>query len=233
MRRGVRGSCLVGAPHPARTAPGRSGSRGRPRTISSSNHPASMDATALRCDRNAHWSASSLVTSPSRAEFSPTVIDMSQFGASAVGGMGRRDPSLFVAVVQVGPAEGGHRRDALGSPATTTSHIPDRDGGHRHLDGREPGGAVAVDGETGYRGESQSHRGVSGDVASALEHLAEDDVVDVRACDSGPFDGGLHRDLGQREGVDSEPRFLGGLGRSEFEPSLRSLRQPSATPLRE
>ena len=95
-------------------------------TISSTNAPASMAATARWCERNAQASISSRVTPAWTAAFHPTVIDMSSVGASGVSGWLGGAQSSQSSVPGTRRRSRGARDADSTPPATTTRSMPAR-----------------------------------------------------------------------------------------------------------
>ena len=153
--------------------------------ISSAKLPSSMPATARWCERSAQASISSRVTPASTAAFQPD-----RDGHVEVGRLGR---SRWVGDIQSSQSSvPGIRRVARGEvdeecapPATTTRSMPARIEAAAVGDRGEPGGAVAVVGHAGHVIHAGLDGGVAGDVAPAVERLAEDDVVDEGGIDAG------------------------------------------------
>ena len=141
------------------------------------------------------WSDSSRVMPHSRAVFSPTVMSMFMFGASGESGWLGRDEPLDAPEGEGGPFEherrAGHRLDAAGDDRLGHARA---DVGRRLLHRHHPRGALAL--HRAARRVGRQAQGV-GDVArgapAALEHLAEDQVVDVIGLEPGRRDGGRHR----------------------------------------
>ena len=95
-------------------------------------------------------------------------------------------------------------------PAMTTRSMPAMMLGRRGLDRGHARRAVAVVREAGDVDHPELDRGVAGDVAAALEHLAEDDVVDVVDRDARALQRLGHGELAEVEGVVVDERALAG-----------------------
>ena len=178
-------------------------------TISSSNAPESIDAIAWPWLYAAHSSTSRRVRPISRAVFSPTVIDMSNAGASGVSGW-LGDIHICGSPPGCAIHDCGAELELCVPPATTTRVHVGLDAAGRELHRAQPRRAVPVVGDAGHVGETEDHRGVAGDVAAAVERLTQDDVVDVGGVDARARHGLAHRDLGEAERVDIDERSLAG-----------------------
>ena len=181
-------------------------------TISSSNAPESIDAMAWPWLYAAHSSTSRRVRPISRAVFSPTVIDMSNAGASGVSGWlgdihicGSPPGSSTIHDCGDGARGSRCRRRRRRCPCRPGCCRP-RAAPRSSPDAQWRLSAMPGD----VRSRPRTHRGVAGDVTPAVERLAEDDVVDVGGVDARALHGLADRDLGQAERVDVDERSLAG-----------------------
>ena len=179
--------------------------------ISSSKRPSSIASTARRCDRTAQSSMSSRVSPAFCAVFQPTVIDMSNAGASGVSGwLG----DIHGAKSSV-PSDALHRRSARSRcdsapPAMTTLSMPAMMLRRRALHRGHARRAVPVERDARHLDEAELDRGVAGDVAAALE-----DSPIWRSSTSSPgmperFSASPAGLLGEVERGDVEQRALAG-----------------------
>ena len=169
-----------------------------------------MPATARWCERSAHASISSRVTPASTAAFQPTVIDMSMFGAFGRSRWVGENQSSQSSVPGARRVDRGDVDDDWTPPATTTRSMPARTVAAAVVTAARPGGAVPVVGQPGDVVEPGLDGGVAGDVAPAVERLAEHDVVDQSRVDAGPADGLGDRPGAELERVDVDERALEG-----------------------
>ena len=131
------------------------------------------------CDSQAQWSISSRVTPTFWAVFQPTVIDMSNAGACGVSGW-LGDIHGFISSVPITRfIELGDVEIDSAPPAMTTVSIPAMMLPAAVCTAAMPDAQWRLCTTPGTSMRPGLDRRVPGDVAAALERLAEHDVVDV------------------------------------------------------
>ena len=122
--------------------------------------------------------------------------------------MAGRHPRFRVVGARDTTGRSGHGRRRLHA-AGDDGHVhsgPDRAG--RGADRGETGRAVTIVGEPRHVLEPGLDRRVAGDVATAVERLAEDHVVEETRVDAGPVHDLAHHRRAQLESVDVDQRAL-------------------------